>query len=826
MSKNRLLLSIIIISLIIGATYFSGFLGTITQAPEHAGAVTMGVGGYYDVTALDKDFGIWYENHYNQFGLYTVYDCIVPEEPPLDTAIDVYYTPHADKTIKVDGGTIKCDGWVFTADMESDIGCAENKYRCEKPKQVTNLVIPYKYYYVDMGGDTSSDVKIPYDAILRYGDSYHPIPFDQPTTMDADIYPILLRGVYYDFETDEIYRRPDGLRSYIRIWHNQVTSIGHHYVRFDYFVTEDSFDISINDFETSVFETDVVDVVIDVDNKEPIDMYGQLKVTYNLKTFFGIFNITETKDVSVNSGMNTYTFTIPTEELTENLMVTPELTVYIDSSEFQSEIGFEGTPTTKVNTITFDTYGMLIQDIELLEILRLEGEILTKAEIITNLTANKDEQAQVILMLQQSAEDNALLIQNMYSELDDQLDLISAMELTIAENIALLKKMDLEIAGQLKYIDTLTDNLAEKMAYIKQLELSNDEMAIYILELTANKEEQAIAIINLENTNKENALLIQTMYSELADQLNLIGILELTIADNVALLNSMDLTIQEQLIAINTLAKNVEEKQQYITELTALIDDMGIQAEILNNAITELNLDNAELSGLIAKLDNKISEDAELIQLLNLSNEDLIQQVLLYKGNLADSQALVGELNLEIDQLIAVIDEYKGQLVVQAGYITELELSNQQQAEIIIGLNLNLADMTELISNLNNKVIEDAGIITNLQLSNEGLLIMVAEYKDNLVKSAQLAKALGLENDQLLLLIDGYKGNLADQAKYIAELELLNEEELELIALLNLSLDDQDTLKNYLLFYKSITIVSLLALVLIGCSVLIYFARK
>lgn len=446
---------------------------------------------------------------------------------------------------------------------------------------------------------------------------------------------------------------------------------------------------------------------------------GKLIVEYEVPTTIGSAKKTVSTDIVVNKGINTYSITIPTEQVTDQIKITPALELYYDTSAWT---GYSSPYF--VGRITGDIQAISIRPMAEREVIALQGQLLTaeeqiqllqasierKALIIENISELLDDQGRIIAQLDLSVAENAQLIQQLSTKVSDQAKLLASMNNTIQENVQIIAVMNAKIADQLRMIDELTSTQAEKDAYIATL-LSN----------IAGQNTKIAELSSLMKINSDHIL-------------------------------KMNATIQQQVQTIAALNVNLQEKEKILAEVYTKLSKQDERVQFLLQAIEQLQLDNGDIANLLNSYDTRLQDDALLISSLTLSNGELTQLVSGYKNNLAKEQELVSQLGLDSLALKEIIQDYEQRLILQQDITHQLQLSNAQLDAEIASYKANIITAEQLIQSLNT--------------SNQDLTAIVADYDQRLDKMAEYIAKLNLTNEQLLQFLKA----LSDENEYQKQL--------------------------------------------------------
>jgi len=91
--------------------------------------------------------------------------------------------------------------------------------------------------------------------------------------------------------------------------------------------SSNAFDIDVQVPNPSYFVGQNVPLKITLINNVNEHYIGQLNIKYEMPTFFGDITQVQSKNITINPGINIYEYIIPTERVTERLIVTPSINV-------------------------------------------------------------------------------------------------------------------------------------------------------------------------------------------------------------------------------------------------------------------------------------------------------------------------------------------------------------------------------------------------------------------------------------------------------------------------------------------------------------------
>lgn len=474
--------------------------------------------------------------------------------------------------------------------------------------------------------------------------------------------------------------------------------------QYQFRIPDDSFRFSVT-LPTDIYQGDNVIVKIDAENYyKPVR--ANLSVEYRAPSIIGEIQRIDSKIIDLPTGVSEWSYALEGRYVTENLKVTPKLTV------MQPTQGLAG-----VNLPNPED-GKLIsaEKLDYYEIGTLYGDtavinVRSLSERIVLLERNISE-------LQEYISGQQDYINNLDLTAKQQAEYISQLRLTVEQNSEIIKGLNNTINEQYELIQALSKNKAEQDEYVAAMLVEIQYQKDKILEL------QAVVDINAEIISRMNA------------------------------------SVEEQLRIIDGLNKNVQEKNIIILELTNKISAQESKIRLMQKVVDSLGRDYASaketillLKSQLGSADDRIKFLLLTIEDLQLSNDEVADLLNSYESKLAEDVKLISELKLSNQDLADLIVQYKGNLDKQAELIRSLNLSNQQLNSIIEAYKREIAENQEITSKL------------TLSLSEAEKLI--EQYKTNLLTSQELINKLGISNQELQQTLNEYESRNAELKKII-----------------------------------------------------------
>jgi len=127
-------------------------------------------------------------------------------------------------------------------------------------------------------------------------------------------------------------------------------------------LSDDSFDIDIEQPAKSYFVGQNVPLKVVLTNNLKSSYKANLKITYDMPTFFGDTQNIQTQFVDVNPGLNLYIYIIPTEAVVEKFNVTVAIDVIVTPDNI---VGVNNNGNRTIASITFDPQTIMLNPLPL-----------------------------------------------------------------------------------------------------------------------------------------------------------------------------------------------------------------------------------------------------------------------------------------------------------------------------------------------------------------------------------------------------------------------------------------------------------------------------
>ncbi len=539
---------------------------------------------------------------------------------------------------------------------------------------------------------------------------------------------------------------------------------------YDIIFANNSYVFNISTPKKNYTEGENILLEVSVLNTLATTSYGTLEIVYEVPTILGNKNKTQSQEVSIKTGVNLFSYSIPTTEPVRVLKVKPQLIIKYPTNTITG-VNYNFKTGTLYPISYYDKFelGLVEEDWSTISVTSLAGYYQEKL----NLTEKE------LRALNLSLNEKISLVNQYKNNLDEQSKLIDSLSKTISEKANIINSLNLNIQEQANLINKLELTQSEQASLISQLQLTVDEQAELIKEMKLTVDKQAGIINNLNLTVSQQAELIKEMKLTSDNQIGIITNLDLTISQQAELINKLNLNLQDKIILVSQLQTENDKQAELIKEMKLSFSN---QVEIING------------------LDKKVSDDVEIIKNLGLTSDEQVK--------------LISQLRLTNEQLGELVSSLKLTNLQQVELINSLRLTNLQLGELISDFNLTIIQQAELINKLDKTVQEKGEIIANLNLSVNEDAEMIKSYKLTIDQEAIIISQLNLKLEDEKKLVNLLYSEISKQQELLNKTEVAKNETIPIEPLI-----EPPKEPDYLIY-------SLIGALIVGGIYIIYKRKK